>query len=138
MRKFINIVEAKMVDGFISGPSYSELKSLAGKNDLRGVAYDGKVYLAPAMEWVHSMMRNSLGIPPLYASRDAEPAGFDFYVGTEAFGMDEADDRFDWFGFKGTEHFVDDELVLNVTTTPEEAVNNPQFRRMIGPMTRPS
>lgn len=145
MRQWIDLFEAKMVDGFICGPSARELHELARFDDLRGVACADKVYLARAEEAVHSQMRSALGLLPLHSREnpDGVDVGFDFYVGPKNHNW-HSDDRFDWFD--GNEaHFSDDDLLLNVMmprwggedNIPQEiALRNAQFRRMVAGMNR--
>jgi hypothetical protein len=128
MRKFINIIEAKIIDGYYSGLSHKEMTKLALKADLRGVAANDKIYVQYAYGEIHWGMRNSLGIPQEFDDN----AGFNFYVthiesesdiherdgGREEWGMDSV-------------QFKVGKLLIQTNVDSEEALLNKEFARII-------
>lgn len=141
MREFMKIVEARMVDGFVSGPSSTELVDLVNnKGDMRGVAHEGSVYLAPAFDDIHFGMRSSLGITPYWYDEETDiypvDYGFDFYVGNLSSvqaGEKVVDDggRQDWAFGEEPMWNIDG---VGVWCNAEKAValQNRQFSRMVG------
>jgi hypothetical protein len=139
MRNLINIVspilEAKVVDGYWSGVSSSDLHSLVAQHgDLRGVAYGGEIFLGRAGHDIHHSMRSRLGIPAQYG----EQHGFDFYVADVAVHYnheegdpDEYDGRDDW-GVDRSPAFVVGSVAIWVSQQEPVCLNNRQFARMIG------
>ncbi len=133
MRQWINLLEAKMVDGFISSPSYTDLKGMVEFRDFRGIAYGDEVFLADAENWLHDTIRSNLGIPSLYGDESEPERGFDFYISSLK-REDDAHDISDWFYDAADPQFTDGEIIINTTTNDAMATVNKQFRRMISGM----
>lgn len=146
MREFMKIVEARMVDGYISGPSQAELVQLLDrKGDLRGVATDSEVFITSADTDIHFYIRGNLGLPTDEHDVNGKPTpgyGFNFYVAhlsvadEHELGQSEVDDlngRDDWLAC-GRETTAIAGTNVGVWCDVEEAValTNRQYARMVG------
>lgn len=140
----MKIVETKVVDGYVTGLSATDLIALAtNKGDLRGVAHNGIVYLGSAYDEFHFGIRNRLGIPvdryewddDAEEELDVPNFGFNFYVASlEAAAHHEhdptaEDGRTDWFG--NEPNFQVGPLGIWCDVEDSEAMTNRQFARMV-------
>jgi hypothetical protein len=129
MRNWINLFELKLVDGYKSSLSLTELTKLVTETDYRGVGYKDQVFIDVAYETLHNVIRAQLGIPQLYGPK-GEMAGFDFYAYSTENG-DPHRERQDWvFEGKGPDFQVGTACVV-VTCTKEVALQNKEFARMV-------
>lgn len=138
MRDFIDIVESRVIDGYITGVSSSELIALVlNKGDLRGVGHENKIYLAPAYTNLHFDIRAGLGLPlnrhDPNTDLELENYGFDFYVASvkSVDAKEKVNDlkgRDDWVG--NAPNIIIDDLGIWVDDVPR-AMANRQFQRMI-------
>lgn len=141
MRKWINLFEVKLRDGYWSAVTSTDLEALVAQHgDLRGVAFDNEVFIGPALHEYHAGIRNAVGVPSLYGvSGNESPIGIDFYVAPiEAHYEHEDGDGFegrnDW-AVNSPPLFTVGRVAIWASEDKQTCLQNRQFARMVGSLT---
>ncbi len=136
MRKWINLCEMKIVDGFRSNLSYVELKHILSTMDLRGVAYDNSIYVNNAYNGIHLEMRYELGLPTKTEATSSlkhfTEYGFDFYAYDSTYNHASIHKN-DWTDDNIDPTFIIGDIHIITTCDKKYALKNRAFERMITP-----